>query len=550
MNNAEMINIAEELIKKNNFNQAENIYLKILEANPGDAYALSKLGLINIYKSDFKNAENFLELALKIGHDLETLKKLAFVKERLFQYYDAIVMYEQIIELEPNEAYYDIVQNLYNKVELYDNEIEIAKKRVEQYGSVDAYTRLFNLYISIGRAEELKELKSEIEKKFPNKAFVYDLFGIYEEFIEEDLDAAETFYNKSIKMGLKNAAYDLAVCYRKHHKYLEAEKCCRKILKDYPDQESILYTYASIFFTEKRMHQGYKYYLQRGKLPQHKNLKNPWDGKAHPKDILLVMAEQGYGDSLMMARYFQFLTDKFETVKVAVPETLVDLFSTNFEQIKNSNIEIMPSSDVYSTVYNWSVLMMDLPYRLNMTFHNIPESKGYLSCSELKYDYFKNKYFENKKLKVGLCWRAKGEGFRVALQRTIDINYYLKDLFDIENVEYYSLQKDDIFDVKNNFPQIVDLSGDLDSFEDTAAALKNLDLFISIDSAPAHLAGALGVKTLLLLPFCPEWRWFDNDKKTEWYSNMEIFKQKVGENWSSATIPLIERVKEIAEKKR
>ena len=67
MDNQQMINIAEDLIKKNQFGQAEKIYLRILEENPGDAQALTKLGLINIYKNDFKSADKFLELALKIS---------------------------------------------------------------------------------------------------------------------------------------------------------------------------------------------------------------------------------------------------------------------------------------------------------------------------------------------------------------------------------------------------------------------------------------------------------------------------------------------------
>lgn len=550
MANIEMTKIADEFFAKNNYSQAEKIYAKILEETPNDVHALENLSVIYFNQNKISQAEGLLEIALKLGYNLKTLKILAAVKDKLYKFYDAIVMYEQIIELEPNEFLYDILQRLYDKVELYDHELKTAKERVEKYESDESYLKLFHTYMKLGRIQELSDLRDELLEKYPNKAYIYDLSALYKEIIDEDLDSAEKLYEKATKMGMKNAFYDLAVCYRKNYKYEEAEKACRKILKTYPDKTSLYYTYASIFFTEKKMNKGYKYYIQRANVKEYSYLKNPWNGTSDKSKEILVVAEQGLGDCIMFARYFKFLSEKFKTVKILVPDTMVDLFSINFEQVKNSNIEILPLSKIYETKYDTYVLMMNLPYYLKISFQNIPSPNAYLDCKGLKYDYFKNKYFNNDKIKIGLCWRAKGEGIRVALQRTIDINYYLQNLFDIEGVEYYSVQKEDIFNVKDKFPQIIDLSEDLDNFEDTAAAIKNMDLVISIDSAPAHLAGALGIPTFLLLPFCPEWRWFQNDKKTEWYSSVEIFKQKHGQNWSSATEPLIERVKQFVLEKR
>ena len=78
---------------------------------------------------------------------------------------------------------------------------------------------------------------------------------------------------------------------------------------------------------------------------------------------------------------------------------------------------------------------------------------------------------------------------------------------------------------------MIDLSETFDTFDDTAAAMKNLDLMISVDTACAHIAGGLGVKTLLLIPYCSDWRWFDNTEKTEWYSSVRLIKQGERQDW-------------------
>ena len=82
-----------------------------------------------------------------------------------------------------------------------------------------------------------------------------------------------------------------------------------------------------------------------------------------------------------------------------------------------------------------------------------------------------------------------------------------------------------------NYKNIIDLGSGFKNFDDTAGALANIDLLITVDTSVAHLAGALGVKTFMLLPYCPDWRWFDNDNKTEWYDSIKIFKQSNPKTW-------------------
>ncbi|MCD7779927.1 MAG: hypothetical protein LUH05_04565, partial [Candidatus Gastranaerophilales bacterium] len=107
-------------------------------------------------------------------------------------------------------------------------------------------------------------------------------------------------------------------------------------------------------------------------------------------------------------------------------------------------------------------------------------------------------------------------------------------LFDIKDIQFYSFQiskiDSDSENLKKELP-LIDLSKYIKTYYDTAALLKNIDVLITIDSSIAHLAGALGVKTYMLLPYATEWRWFYDTKTTPWYNSVEIFKQKKSCDW-------------------
>ena len=87
---------------------------------------------------------------------------------------------------------------------------------------------------------------------------------------------------------------------------------------------------------------------------------------------------------------------------------------------------------------------------------------------------------------------------------------------------------------------MIDLSNYINDYLDTASLLKNIDILVTIDTSIAHLAGALGIKTFLLLPYDSEWRWFTDEEKTPWYDSIKIFKQKNTNDWKE----VIQRVKD------
>ena len=176
----------------------------------------------------------------------------------------------------------------------------------------------------------------------------------------------------------------------------------------------------------------------------------------------------------------------------------------------------------------------DLAYILNMDFDNIPFSEGYLKSP--KADII------NDKLKVGLCWEAGSAGIRTMINRTINIKCFI-ELLKMDNIQVYSFQVDDTLKGCEQFPQIVNLGKDFKDFSDTAEALMAMDVLVTVDTSVAHLAGALGVKTYLLLPYATDWRWFNDTKTTPWYKSVEIFKQTDNISWEEPINNVIEKLK-------
>ena len=176
--------------------------------------------------------------------------------------------------------------------------------------------------------------------------------------------------------------------------------------------------------------------------------------------------------------------------------------------------------------------MAALIYYLNKGFKNIPYSAGYLIPDDKKIEEYKTKYFNTDKFKVGICWESGSSAIRDQIHRTLNVELF-ENIINMPDTKIYSFQVKPSLENYKKYPNLIDLGATFEDFDDTAAALKNLDVLVTVDTSVAHLAGALGVKTFMILPYCPDWRWFDNDKTTEWYDSITIFKQKINEDWDT-----------------
>ena len=352
----------------------------------------------------------------------------------------------------------------------------------------------------------------------------FNNLGLLYEDIQED-EKAKNYYEKSLKIRPNfEAYYNLGICYRKQKDTKNAIKYVRQALQLKPDDIQTSYSLGMLYFMESNFYEGYKYFLRR-KTKGIESLKNYWDGTPHPDKTVLVYCDYGFGDALMYSRYFPFLKKYFKNVKVCCYKNLKSIFENSFDEIEFT-------SELSLINYDYCVLAMNLPYYLKMDFSQIPFSNGYLKADEFKIKEFKEKYFNTDKLKVGLFWVGGDKEKRNAKNRMIPL-YELQKVVNNEKAQFYSFQVEDPFDELRDFPNIINLGKHFNDFSDTAAAMKNLDLMISVDSAVIHLAGGLGIKSFLMLPKCSEWRWFLDEKKTVWYDSVELFVQNKLYDWSN-----------------
>ena len=131
---------------------------------------------------------------------------------------------------------------------------------------------------------------------------------------------------------------------------------------------------------------------------------------------------------------------------------------------------------------------------------------------------------------------------RNARNRSLTFEYF-ESFRSIPNATFYSLQKPE--DIDEEIPSwCVNLGATLKDFTYTAAALKNLDCVISVDTSVIHLAGALGVKTYVLLPYDSDWRWFDAKNPNAWYDSVELFIQPDFSDWWAPINQIILKIKQ------
>ena len=245
-----------------------------------------------------------------------------------------------------------------------------------------------------------------------------------------------------------------------------------------------------------------------------------WDGIARPGKRLLVFNEQGGGDVIMMLRYRELLEATGMELVWQVPAGFLRLLQYHrplFGEIC-TNREQTPAHDYH-------VPMMSLPYLLGTwTMADIPKAPYLRSGVDAK-------VMELSGLRVGICWRGQ-PGHKADLQRSIGLERCLP-LFQLPNISWVNLtfgDKDEKEIVEHNPPIYLPSCYD---YYDTAGVVKALDLVVTVDSSVLHLAGALGVPTLGMIPNPSEWRWGIRCKAEHWYPTVDLIRQTRYHDWSS-----------------
>jgi hypothetical protein len=272
--------------------------------------------------------------------------------------------------------------------------------------------------------------------------------------------------------------------------------------------------------------------------------KPDWKGEGLQNKIILVEAEQGHGDSIQFVRYLRFLKTKGAKVILGCQPALYRLMT------KCAAADLVLRQGDLAPAFDVVIPLLSLPGIFKMTLETLPADIPYLqapSDSGMQAIAAINRY--PGILRVGLVWAGGAHNLNDHL-RSLKLDQF-SDLFGIAGTKLFSLQKGDAATQLESIPPgiITDLAPHLEDFADTAAAIQELDLVISVDTAVAHLAGALGKPVWTLLPFVPDWRWMLNREDSPWYPTMRLFRQSAPGDWASVIRRVSEELKALVRDK-
>jgi hypothetical protein len=228
------------------------------------------------------------------------------------------------------------------------------------------------------------------------------------------------------------------------------------------------------------------------------------------------------GDSIMCFRYQRKLKELFNRVKFAATAPLATLFQQNALDGVEVTIRIRQAID--ETGFTHYINALSLPAAFKTTPETVP-STPYLKAPEEKSNFRNCDLPGEARLKVGLVWSGGKLSYAPARDMPFDC---LRPLLSRTDINWISLQKDEAPPADS---PLSNWMGEVTNFADTAALIANLDLVIAVDTAVAHLAGALGKPVWLLNRFESEWRWMRGKETTPWYPSMRIFSQPEPGGW-------------------
>jgi tetratricopeptide (TPR) repeat protein len=333
--------------------------------------------------------------------------------------------------------------------------------------------------------------------------------------------------------------HNLAIVLGYAGRFDESLECFNRLICRWPDAAESHYSRSMLRLRLGDFENGWKEHEWRWRRPHNpmpKLSKPLWDGSDLAGRTLLLLAEQGLGDTIQFVRYASLIKDRYEcTIVVACQPELVSLLSTcpGISQVVPLRGDRLPACDVVAP-------LMSLPWLTGTTIGTIPATIPYLSPDRERIKAWGSRVNADGKRKVGIVWQGRPTHARDR-HRSMPLSAFAP-LASLKHVRLFSIQKGSavrsLFDRQNQVPAI-DLGGFIQDMADTAAALSHLDLLITIDSAVAHLAGALGIPVWLALPFASEWRWLVGRNDSPWYPSMRLFRQSVAGDWDEVVAKIV-----------
>ncbi|MES2436819.1 MAG: sulfotransferase domain-containing protein [Patescibacteria group bacterium] len=333
---------------------------------------------------------------------------------------------------------------------------------------------------------------------------------------------------------------DLQLILSARGKVAESKKIIEDLSNKFPNDHRIAFNQGWHVLNEGDLQRGMEL-IDRGRnvgvfgSPALQTDKPLWDGKNAKGKTILLRCEGGLGDEILNIRFAKDIAERGGTVIVACDKGLQSVFSRVSGVAKTISLDHI--QDEYFDAW---VPAMSAVRVCGHTYETLPSEAYITALPEKIAEWNKTVNADNGVLKVGIRWSGNAE-FEHEQMRRFPFKHIL-DVFETPNAKFFSLQRDS--DLKVLPPEVVDLSGLMNTWEDTAGVIANLDLVITSCTSVAHMAAAMGKETWIIVPLMPYYTWAMPGNKTPWYKSVTLYRQESDTNWEASFIKVRQALEE------
>ncbi|HSQ79564.1 MAG TPA: tetratricopeptide repeat protein [Casimicrobiaceae bacterium] len=524
--------------------EGEACFRSALDLNPSNVEALSNLASARKDQGDLQEAEDLYRRALAHRPDFHLAwNNLGLVHVESGRLDEAAQCFRRTLGLDKSNA--DAHSNLGAVLRMQG---KIPEAENEFRTAIAANPALAEAWSGLGDVLQMRSLLAEaaaccrkaleLRPDFPDA--MNNLATIAKK--QGDLDLAEAHCRDALRVRPNHlgALTNLGTIAARRADHGRAESMYRKALAIDPNRPASRYNLATTLLMLGNYQDGFELYESRfealsrpyarsagldGKLRSRPR----WRGDSPPGNRLLVWSEQGLGDCIMMLRYLPELRARGAGSVAVLCDPSLGRIVASMSAVEQV---VTDEEEAESIDFDAHCPMMSLPREFGTRIETVPNAVPYLAAPESMVAAWKARLTDARP-KVGLVW-AGSRTLEDDARRSIPLETFTP-LLSINGVEFISLQKGDAGDewglLGRDGGQWIEACSDL---LDTAALIANLDLVISVDTAVAHLSGALGKPVWLLNRFGSEWRWGVDCARTPWYPTMQIVHESGPGHWRAA----------------
>lgn len=542
------LGLALEALKDHD--QAVQSFTQAIDIEPNNAYGYNNraFSLMNAGKlnAGLKDCEKAIALDPNLP-EIHNIRGLIF--DKLGKAKKAVNSFKIALQLKPGSVQFQVnlAKNL-NELNDYEQALKYCNQAVESHPNTpDAH---FNRGIALQGLMRFEDAIKSYDRTIELAPKFCDAFcnrGICFHQLER-VEKGFADFNKAIELNPDNvrAFSNRGLSHRHFGQFEAAKKDFEQALSIKPDDGSTLFNRALLYLLTGDFERGWAEYEWRWEKSRRRNFSNAkvWNGEPLSGKIIFIYGEQGFGDFIQFVRYLPLL-QKMGARVILESKTALARLMTNFKGYDRLQIQTDDTARPTNERFDYHLPIMSLPRLFKTTLDTIPSQEPYLTADKELTRIRQNRIRKGKALGVGIVW-AGNPSHKGDRRRSVSLSRFAP-LKEINGVNLYSLQKDAHELWTDKDPETIfsyDFGKEISDFADTAAIINNLDLVISVDTAVAHLAGALGKETWVLLPFSPDWRWLTNRDDSPWYPTIKLFRQPVLGDWGHVFKTVTEALKQ------